>query len=66
MGVFLQITQRAAQDLAIPDRPFTFGQLITYQAAGDASVLADHGRPVLTLTLTDPASGVAVVAGALR
>ena len=66
VGVFLQITQGAAEDLAIPDRPFTFGQLITYQAAGDASVLADHGRPVLTLTLTDPSSGVAVVAGALR
>ncbi|MCU1470725.1 MAG: glucose-6-phosphate isomerase [Glaciihabitans sp.] len=66
VGVFLQITQIAAKDLAIPDRPFTFGQLIQYQAAGDASVLADHGRPVLTLTLTDPASGVAVVAGALR
>ena len=54
------------KDLAIPDRPFTFGQLITCQAAGDASVLADHGRPVLTLTMTDPASGVAVLAGALR
>jgi glucose-6-phosphate isomerase len=66
VGVFLQITQAAEQDLAIPGRPFTFGQLIQYQAAGDASVLADHGRPVLTLTLTDPASGVAVLAGALR
>jgi glucose-6-phosphate isomerase len=66
VGVFLQITQTATEDLAIPDRPFTFGQLITYQAAGDASVLADHGRPVLTLTMTDPASGVAVIAGALR
>jgi len=66
VGVFLQITQTPMEDLAIPGRPFTFGQLITYQAAGDASVLADHGRPVLTLTLTDPASGVAVIAGALR
>jgi glucose-6-phosphate isomerase len=66
VGVFLQITQAPAEDLAIPDRPFTFGQLIQYQAAGDASVLAEHGRPVLTLTLTDPASGVPVVAGALR
>jgi glucose-6-phosphate isomerase len=66
IGVFLQITQTPEKDLEIPDRPFTFGQLIKYQAAGDASVLADHGRPVLTLTLTDPASGVAVVASALR
>jgi glucose-6-phosphate isomerase len=66
IGVFLQITERAATDLEIPDRPFTFGQLIESQAAGDASVLADHGRPVLTLTLTDAASGIAVLAGALR
>ncbi|MDQ1556229.1 MAG: glucose-6-phosphate isomerase [Actinomycetota bacterium] len=66
VGVFLQLTAVAPVDLEIPDRPFTFGQLIQSQAAGDASVLADHGRPVLTLTLTDPASGVAVLAGALR
>jgi len=55
VGVFLQITQTPVDDLAIPERPFTFGQLIAAQASGDASVLAEHGRPVLTLTLTDPA-----------
>ena len=48
-------------DLEIPDRPFTFGQLIQAQAAGDASVLAEHGRPVLTLTLTDPSANVAAL-----
>ncbi len=54
-GVFLQITERTDVDLEIPGRPFTFGELIHAQAAGDASVLADgHGRPVVTLTLTDP------------
>ncbi|MEV7769746.1 glucose-6-phosphate isomerase [Microbacterium sp. NPDC086615] len=54
-GVFLQITERTDVDLEIPGRPFTFGELIQAQAAGDASVLADgHGRPVVTLTLTDP------------
>lgn len=54
-GVFLQILEQTDVDLEIPDRPFTFGQLIQAQAAGDASVLADgHGRPVVTLTLTDP------------
>lgn len=53
-GVFLQITERTDVDLEIPGRPFTFGQLIEAQAAGDASVLAEHGRPVVTLTLTDP------------
>ncbi|PTT21260.1 glucose-6-phosphate isomerase [Microbacterium sp. HMWF026] len=54
-GVFLQILERTDVDLEIPGRPFTFGQLIQAQAAGDASVLAEgHGRPVVTLTLTDP------------
>ncbi|MCC2031986.1 glucose-6-phosphate isomerase [Microbacterium allomyrinae] len=54
-GVFLQILEQTDVDLEIPDRPFTFGELIQAQAAGDASVLAQgHGRPVVTLTLTDP------------
>jgi len=54
-GVFLQILESTDVDLEIPGRPFTFGELIAAQAAGDASVLADgHGRPVVTLTLTDP------------
>ncbi len=57
-GVFLQITQRAAADVEIPGRPFTFGQLIEAQAAGDAGVLREHGRPVLSLTLTDPQNDV--------
>jgi glucose-6-phosphate isomerase len=52
-GVFLQLTDAPSVDVQIPDRPFTFGQLITAQAAGDASVLAEHGRPVLTLVLGD-------------
>jgi glucose-6-phosphate isomerase len=58
VGVFLQITATAPEDLEIPDRPFTFGQLIQAQAAGDASVLGEHGRPVLTLTLTNPEADV--------
>ncbi|MET0781463.1 MAG: glucose-6-phosphate isomerase [Microbacterium sp.] len=59
VGVFLQILEQTDVDLEIPGRPFTFGQLIEAQAAGDASVLADgHGRPVVTLTLTDPQAEV--------
>ncbi|BDV30467.1 glucose-6-phosphate isomerase [Microbacterium terricola] len=58
-GVFVQILESTEVDLEIPGRPFTFGQLIQAQAAGDASVLADgHGRPVVTLTLTDPQAEV--------
>jgi glucose-6-phosphate isomerase len=58
-GVYLQITADSAEDLEIPDSPFSFGELISAQADGDAQVLADHGRPVLRLRLTDRAEGVA-------
>jgi glucose-6-phosphate isomerase len=57
-GVFLQITGAHPSDVEIPDRPFSFGTLITAQAAGDANVLAERGRPVLRLHLTDPTAGV--------
>ncbi|GAA1572422.1 glucose-6-phosphate isomerase [Kribbella sancticallisti] len=57
-GVFLQITSSESTDVEIPDRPFTFGTLISAQAAGDAGVLAERGRPVLRLHLTDPEAGV--------
>ena len=57
-GVYLQILGSGEVDLEIPGRPFTFGQLIAAQAAGDASVLIAHERPVVTLTLTDPQTDV--------
>jgi glucose-6-phosphate isomerase len=66
VGVFLQITSTEKTDVEIPDRPFTFGQLIQAQAAGDANVLADHGRPVLTLTLTDPENDIVSLFGAIN
>lgn len=58
IGVFLQVTAAAVTDLPIPGLPFTFGELISAQAAGDAQVLSEHGRPVLRLHLTDRAAGV--------
>jgi glucose-6-phosphate isomerase len=65
VGVFLQITTVDDTDLQIPDRPFTFGQLIRAQAAGDASVLAEHGRPVLSVTVRDPATALPALISAL-
>jgi glucose-6-phosphate isomerase len=56
-GAYLQVTGAPAQDLDVPGQPFTFGQLITAQAAGDAQVLADQGRPVLRLHLLDREAG---------
>ncbi len=66
IGVFLQITATPSEDLQIPDSPFTYGYLIQAQAAGDASVLEQHGRPVLTLTLTDPAANMPVLFDAVK
>jgi glucose-6-phosphate isomerase len=57
-GVYLQVTGSPAGDLDVPGQQFSFGDLIAAQAAGDAQVLADHGRPVLRLHLTDRAEGV--------
>lgn len=53
-GVFLQLVANTKDDVQVPGRDFTFGELIASQAAGDAKVLADLGRPVLTLTLNNP------------
>lgn len=65
-GVFLQITGDPAADLPIPGREFTFGEFISAQAVGDASVLAGHGRPVLRLHLTDQKAGFAALREALQ
>ena len=65
VGVFLQIVSSGETDLEIPDRPFTFGQLLQAQAAGDASVLAAHGRPVLTLTVSDVTAAVSALRAAI-
>ena len=65
-GVYLQIVARAKNDLAVPGRNFTFGELIASQAAGDANVLAQLGRPVLTLTLGDVTAGLKAIANAAR
>ncbi len=64
-GVYLQVTAEPVADLEIPGRPFTFGGFIAAQAAGDAKVLADKGRPVLRLHLSDVGSGVARLQQAL-
>ncbi|MCW2538615.1 MAG: glucose-6-phosphate isomerase [Frankiales bacterium] len=64
-GVFLQITADVTEDLTIPDRPYTFAVLQAAQAKGDAAVLADHGRPVLRLHLSERAAGLSQLLQAL-
>ncbi|HET6651444.1 MAG TPA: glucose-6-phosphate isomerase [Nocardioides sp.] len=65
VGVYLQVTGAAEPDLGVPGRDYTFGRLIAAQAAGDARVLADHGRPVLRVHLTDVEAGIVALREAL-
>jgi len=65
VGVYISITADPDSDLPVPGRDYTFGTLIAAQAAGDAQVLADHGRPVLRLHLTDLKAGIPALLEAL-
>ncbi|MDT8913952.1 glucose-6-phosphate isomerase [Amycolatopsis sp. PS_44_ISF1] len=65
-GNFLQITGVIAEDIEVPERPYTLGQLQHAQALGDGQVLAEHGRPVLRLHLTDRAAGLAELVRAVQ
>lgn len=65
-GVFLQVTGAVEQDLPVPERRYTLGVLQRAQALGDGSVLAEHGRPVLRLHLTDRVAGLAELFKALE
>ena len=64
-GVFFQITGVVEEDIAVPDREYTLGSLQHAQALGDGQVLAQHGRPVLRLHLTDRAAGLAALVAAI-
>jgi glucose-6-phosphate isomerase len=65
-GVFLQITGAVTEDIAVPGRPYTLGVLQHAQALGDGQVLAEHGRPVLRLHLTDRAAGLVELTKAVQ
>ncbi len=66
LGSFLQITGAVGVDLPVPGQPFTFGKLQAAQAAGDRQALAQRGRPLLHLHLTDRAAGAARLLAAAR
>ncbi|CAB4538618.1 MAG: glucose-6-phosphate isomerase [Actinobacteria bacterium] len=65
-GVFLQLTLDETNELAVPGRPFTFSQLISAQASGDAEVLKDQGLPVLSLKLENPLEGLELLKKAIE
>jgi glucose-6-phosphate isomerase len=66
-GVFLQVTAGDAEDVAIPGRPFTFGQLKRAQSIGDFESLLGHGRPALRVHLgNDIDAGLASLRAAVH
>jgi glucose-6-phosphate isomerase len=65
-GWFLQLTSDHANDRLIPDWPYTFGQLIDAQAAGDFGAIEAHDLPILRVHLgADPDAGLATLERAL-
>jgi hypothetical protein len=52
-GVYLFVTRRVSDDLAIPGQDLGFGALQRAQALGDIEVLCERGRRVLQVELSD-------------
>jgi len=60
-GIFLQLISESELDLLVPGRDFGFQELMNSQAAGDANVLAEIGRPVLTLRFKNQAGALSLI-----
>ena len=66
IGWFIQLTADHPADRTIPDWPYTFGQLIDGQAAGDFAAIAAHDLPILRIHLgADPDAGLAALEQAM-
>jgi glucose-6-phosphate isomerase len=65
-GVFVQFLSEDPEDLPVPGKPYSFGQLKRAQALGDADALAERGRRVLRVGLgPDAAAGLRAAEAAL-
>ena len=66
IGWFLQLTSDHPADVEIPGWPYTFGQLIDAQAAGDFAAIESHDLPIVRVHLgADPDAGLAALERAL-
>ena len=66
IGWFLQLTSDHPNEVAIPGWPYTFGQLIDAQAAGDFAAIEGHNLPILRVHLgADPDVGLVALERAL-
>lgn len=62
-GIFIQLTCDDPEDLAIPDRPYSFGVLKAAQQAGDLVALTARQRRVIRVHLgADPTAGLQTIA----
>lgn len=57
-GVHLQITGVVTDDVAVPGKPYTLGDLRVARAATDRAAPASGGRQVVRLHLTDRSAGI--------
>jgi transaldolase / glucose-6-phosphate isomerase len=61
-GVFIQFTDRPVDDLAVPEKGYSFGALIRAQAEGDYQALKQRNRRIIRINLgTQAAEGLAEV-----
>ena len=66
IGWFMQLTSDHPADRQIPSWPYTFGELIDAQAAGDFAAIEAHDLPILRVHLgSDPDAGLAALERAL-
>ena len=66
IGWFIQLTSDHPADVEIPGWPYTFGQLIDAQAAGDFAAIDSHDLPIVRVHLgADPDAGLAALERAL-
>ncbi len=64
-GVYLQLTDTPKSDLAIPNKPFTFGTLIKAQAEGDRQSLLSKSKPLLHIELgSEPIIAIGTITSA--
>jgi transaldolase/glucose-6-phosphate isomerase len=67
IGLFLQVVQDDARDVAIPHQPFTFSILKQAQSLGDLQSLTSRRLPVLRVTLgREPAAGWKALVAAFK
>ncbi|GAA4305156.1 hypothetical protein GCM10023178_72820 [Actinomadura luteofluorescens] len=64
-GAFLQVTGAVTDDVAVPGKPYSLGELQLAQAFGDLRVLRSLGRPAFRIHLRDRAEGLGGLAAAL-